>query len=105
MATGPAVTDFFTAGRSPANVPAAMDAQGDEVVSFQTAAGIVAYASINDATIYDVTKAFWENLNQIPADHLAHGLHDLAFATSRRGTITFHPGAERYYREIGALVD
>ena len=93
----PAVGAFFSAGRDPANtaLPNAPD-----TASFATAAGIAVYADVDAQIVYDMTKAYWENRDQarIGSDSIT-----LDYATTQRAGITMHPGALRYYQEVGRL--
>ena len=53
--------------------------------------------------VYAVTKAFWDNLDQVTTDAPWASALDLADAPTPRGRIELHPGAARYYREAGAM--
>ncbi|MFC0471315.1 TAXI family TRAP transporter solute-binding subunit [Halalkalibacter kiskunsagensis] len=51
---------------------------------------------------YEITKALFENLEQIQGSHNA--AKDITLETVDVGmSIPFHPGAERYFKEVGAL--
>ena len=73
------------------------------VVSFNTAVGIAVRADLDEETVYQVTKAFWDNLDQVTSDAPWAKALDLTFAASERGLMQLHPGAARYYEEAGAL--
>ncbi|MFK7939149.1 MAG: TAXI family TRAP transporter solute-binding subunit, partial [Roseovarius sp.] len=70
---------------------------------FQTVAGIAAYDATDEQVVYDITKAFWENSDQMSEGWPWAGAVDISFSTAERGLIQFHPGAARYYRQIGVL--
>ncbi|MCY4139687.1 MAG: TAXI family TRAP transporter solute-binding subunit [Rhodobacteraceae bacterium] len=73
------------------------------VMSWDTSVGIGVRADVDEETVYQITKAFWDNIGQISSDApWAAGL-DVNYAPVQRGHIQLHPGAERYYREVGAL--
>jgi len=52
--------------------------------------------------VYIVTKAFWDNLNELKK---IPGLKDLKmeYAYSEKSKVPYHPGSLRYYKEIGLL--
>lgn len=73
------------------------------VMSWDTSVGIGVRTDVDEETVYQITKAFWDNIGQISSDApWATGL-DVNYAPVQRGHIQLHPGAERYYREVGAL--
>jgi TRAP transporter TAXI family solute receptor len=73
------------------------------VVSFNTAVGIGVRADLDEETVYKITKAFWDNIEQVTSDAPWAKALSIDFAASERGKIQLHPGAARYYKEIGAL--
>ncbi len=73
------------------------------VVSFNTAVGIGVRADLNEETVYQVTKAFWDNIEQVSSEAPWAKALDVNFAASERGLIQLHPGAVRYYKEVGAM--
>jgi len=53
-------------------------------------------------TVYAMTKAIFNNLNELVQTHpAAQGINIKDAATDM--PLPLHPGAERYYREIGLL--
>ncbi|MGI9488320.1 MAG: TAXI family TRAP transporter solute-binding subunit [Geminicoccaceae bacterium] len=75
----------------------------DAVVSFNTAVGIAVRADLDEETVYQVTKAFWDNIDQVTSDAPWAEALDITFAATERGLMQLHPGAARYYQEAGAL--
>lgn len=73
------------------------------VMSFNVAVGIGVRGDLAEETVYGVTSAFWENVGQITSDAPWVAGLDPAFAVTNIGGMTIHPGAARYYREIGVL--
>ncbi len=73
------------------------------VVSFDTAVGISVRADLDEETVYAVTRAFWDNIDQVTSDAPWAKALSMEFAASKRGLIELHPGAERYYREKGII--
>jgi TRAP-type uncharacterized transport system substrate-binding protein len=49
-----------------------------------------------------MTKALWTNLDQLTAAHSAAKAIDIKNALAGM-PIPLHPGAEKYYKEVGAL--
>jgi len=93
-------------GRTVVEIPA--DAYGDNQINTETVhtfgatVGLGTRCSMDDDTIYKITKAFWEHLDEVHA-----------MAPWAKNTLTLerslhmipepiHPGAMRYYNEIGA---
>ena len=59
-------------------------------------------ADISDDAAYEITKTLFEQLEQIQASHNA--ANEITLETVDVGMpIPFHPGAERYFKEVGAL--
>ncbi|MEX3010674.1 TAXI family TRAP transporter solute-binding subunit [Hoeflea sp. TYP-13] len=73
------------------------------VGSFDTAVGISVRADLDEETVYKVTKAFWENIEQVTSEAPWAKALNIEFAASKRGLMELHPGAARYYREAGVL--
>lgn len=103
-ADGEAVDKWLGKWRYRADVPAGMyDGQKNDsaVVSFDTAVGIGVRADLDEETVYKITKAFWDNLEQVTSDAPWAKALSAEFAASKRGLMELHPGAARYYREAG----
>jgi len=73
------------------------------VTSFDTAVGISVRTELDDETVYKITKAFWDNIDQVTSDSPWAKALNLEFAASKRGLHELHPGAARYYKEVGVL--
>ncbi len=60
-------------------------------------------AGVSEEVVYNVTKAFWENLDQVHATafFLKDVTPDTAFTAIN---VPLHPGAERYYDEAGTTI-
>ncbi len=61
---------------------------------------LITSADADEALIYEITRTIWENRQAIADRHPAGRAINEANAARNTGT-PFHPGAERYYREIG----
>ncbi|MGX9354007.1 TAXI family TRAP transporter solute-binding subunit [Roseobacteraceae bacterium S113] len=102
---GEAVEKFLGKWRYRGEIPAGLyGGQKNEasVISFDTAVGIAVRADLDEETVYQVTKTFWDNIEQVTSDAPWAKALDLKFAASKRGLMELHPGAARYYQEIGA---
>ena len=60
-------------------------------------------ASMPDDVVYDLAKTFWENLDSLGKAHAVMKTVTKEMAVSDLSGIPLHPGAEKYYREIGLL--
>ena len=60
--------------------------------------------SMDEQQAYDMTKSMWENVQQIwDASADAKAFMSLDMATVCKDVVPLHPGAERYYKEVGVL--
>jgi TRAP transporter TAXI family solute receptor len=61
---------------------------------------LIVDAGLSDELVYRITKLWWERINEIR--EIAPGLNqaDVRLAMEN-ATIPFHPGAVRYYKEVG----
>jgi TRAP transporter TAXI family solute receptor len=59
---------------------------------------LITRSDIDDKTIYDITKAMFENLDRLVQAHAA--AKDIQLSEAAKGNpAPLHPGAEKYYRE------
>lgn len=103
---GDAVTEFLGQWRYLAEVPSGVyEGQMNDgpVMSMDTAVGIAIRGDIDEELVYQMTRAFWENLDQVTSDAPWAEALDVDFAASQRGQMQLHPGAARYYREAGVI--
>lgn len=63
---------------------------------------LVTHSGVSDDLAYGMTKAIFENLDQMVAAHSAARAISLENAP-KDSPIPLHPGAERYYREKGVM--
>ncbi len=73
------------------------------VVSFNTSVGIAVRADLDKKIVYQITKTFWENIKQITSTAPWAKALNVDFAAKQRGKLQLHPGAARYYKEVGAI--
>jgi len=60
-------------------------------------------ADVDEETVYQMTKIFWENWDDLCSTHAALQKADPKEACSDIAGVAIHDGAARYYREIGLL--
>ena len=60
-------------------------------------------ADVDEETVYQMTKIFWENWESLTAAHGALAKADPKEACNDIAGVAIHDGAARYYREIGLL--
>lgn len=103
---GEAVEAFLGEWRYRAEIPAGLyEGQVNEgpVISNDTAVGIAVRADLDEEMIYQITRAFWENIDQLTSEAPWAAALDVNYAATQRGLMQLHPGARRYYEEVGAL--
>ena len=104
--SGEAVTKFLGSDRTLAEVPAGMykgQKNDGPVMSHDTAVGIGVRADLDEETVYRITKAFWENIGNITSEAPWAKALSIDYAVKTLGDMKLHPGAARYYREVGKL--
>ncbi len=60
-------------------------------------------ADVDEETVYQMTKIFWENWDMLTENHAALQKADPKQACEDIAGVEIHEGASRYYREIGLL--
>ena len=60
-------------------------------------------SDVDEETAYQMTKVFWENWDYLTETHAALRAADPAKACEDLAGVPLHPGAARYYREIGLI--
>ena len=73
------------------------------VTSMNTAVGIAVNANVSEELVYRMTKAFWDNIDKVTSSAPWAKALEINYAARPQGLIKLHPGAERYYKEVGAL--
>lgn len=63
---------------------------------------VVCSPSLSEDTVYAITKALYENLDELKTYHNALSSVDQATMADTAG-VALHPGAARYYKEAGVL--
>lgn len=89
----------YQAGVIPANT---YQGQSADVPTVRIRNILVTHAGVADDTVYAMTKAMFDNLDQLTAAHAAaKGI--LREEAAHGMPLPLHPGAEKYYRETGLL--
>ena len=84
------------------NLPAGTyTGQTNDVVCVAVQAALVASEDLSEDVVYEITKGLFENKAELEAGHAKFGFLDPKVASI--GTVPLHPGAEKYYKEIGVL--
>lgn len=87
----------------PATVPAnTYEGQTADVPTAAVKNFLVTHSGVPADTVYKMTKAMFENLDQLVAAHKAASAIKRDDA-AKNVPVPLHPGAERYYREIGLI--
>ena len=60
-------------------------------------------ADVDEETVYQMTRIFWENWDMLTQNHAALQKADPKEACSDIAGVAIHDGAARYYREIGLM--
>lgn len=71
--------------------------------STTTDVGIAVRTDMDEELVYQITKTFWDNIDQVTSDAPWAAALSLEHAAQEKGQIKLHPGAARYYREVGVL--
>ncbi|MFQ6572279.1 TAXI family TRAP transporter solute-binding subunit [Pseudomonas sp. UM16] len=89
----------YQAGTIPAGT---YDGQDADVPTVAVANILVSQEKVSDELAYQMTKLMFENLNRLSTAHSA--AKDIKLETATKNLpIPLHPGAERYFKEKGAL--
>ena len=73
------------------------------VMSMNVPVGILINSDLSEELVYNVTKTFWDNVGDITSDAPWAKELSVDYAPKNIGGLTLHPGAARYYREVGVL--
>jgi hypothetical protein len=103
----PIPADVIKKTNEPAFLPATIPANTyrGQTTAVQTAAAqnyLVTHEGVSTETVYGMTKALWSGLDQLVAAHSAAKAIDPKHALEGM-PIPLHPGAEKYYKEVGLI--
>jgi len=91
---------YYTAYTIPANT---YEGQTEDVTTITVKATLIVSADTDEDTVYEITKAIFDNIDAITVDHAKGAELSIENATSGM-TAPFHAGAARYYAEKGVTV-
>jgi TRAP transporter TAXI family solute receptor len=77
--------------------------EGQTVYTIGVSATYIVANSLSEEIVYNITKAMWESKGSI--GHAVESTMDTAYAYVTIGNVPVHPGAAKYYRELGLTVD
>ncbi|AOO64780.1 TAXI family TRAP transporter solute-binding subunit [Sulfurospirillum halorespirans] len=89
----------YQVGIIPANT---YEGQTADVKTVSVQNFLVTHSGVSEQTVYTMTKTMFENLDQMVAAHAAAKGISLENA-AKNPPAPLHPGAERYYKEVGIL--
>ncbi len=73
-----------------------------DVMTIAVKATLIASKNLSEDTIYKLTKALFDNKDAITQGHAKGAELDIQYAIEGI-SVPFHPGAQKYYKEVGAL--
>ncbi|HLQ85834.1 MAG TPA: TAXI family TRAP transporter solute-binding subunit [Salinisphaeraceae bacterium] len=87
----------------PATIPAdTYDDQTEDVATAAVPNFLITASTVPDDLVYEMTKVLYENLDTLKAAHNA--AEDIKLEHALDGMpVPLHPGAERYYQEVGLI--
>src|SRR5437667_3632200 len=87
----------------PATIPAnTYRGQTSEVATAAVQNYLVTHDGVSTDVVYGMTKSLWTSLDQLVAAHSSAKAIDLKHALDGM-PVPLHPGAEKYYKEVGVL--
>lgn len=90
---------FYTTYKIPASTYKGMD---KDVQTVAVKATIIVSNKVDEDTVYKLIKGIFENKADITSAHAKGAELDTKYAVEGI-TIPFHPGAQKYFKEVGAL--
>lgn len=79
------------------------DNQEKDITTVGQFSSIAIDANVSDDKVYELTKALWENLDKLEQGHAIAAQFDPELAVQGTADVPLHPGAEKYYKEIGVI--
>lgn len=77
--------------------------QDEEVLTTAIKMAMFTTADLPEDVVYDLTKAFWENLEELQASNASLKGISIDQAVTDLADIPLHDGAIKYYKEVGVL--
>ena len=92
---------YYTAYTIPANT---YNGQTEEITTVTVKATLIVSTSADETTVYNITKAIFDHIDDVKAAHAKGAELSLENATEGM-TAPFHPGAAKYFAEKGITVE
>ena len=89
----------YTVGVIPAKT---YEGQDSDVTTVSIQNYLLTHEGVSTNTVYTMTKSMFENLDQMAAAHSA-GKSIKRDVAAKNPPAPLHPGAEKYYREVGVI--
>ncbi len=77
--------------------------QSDEVTTWGLSATLVASANADEDVVYNMVKAVFDNFEDFKAQSTLYTHISREGSVVNGKSVPYHPGAERYYREVGLI--
>jgi len=90
---------FYTSYTIPAST---YDGMTEDATTVAVKATFIVSNDLSEDVVYDLTKALFENKEAISTGHAKGAELDTTYAVEGV-SVPFHPGAEKYFKEIGVL--
>ena len=74
----------------------------EDVQTVVIKATLICSPKLSEETVYNLTKTMFDNQSEIAAAHAKGEELNLEYAVSGI-SVPFHPGAEKYFKEVGAI--
>ena len=79
--------------------------EGEEVKTIGVTATYIVSNSLSEEVVYNLTKALWESKADLLNAHSISSNMDVNRAFTTVGNVPVHPGAAKYYKELGQTVE
>jgi TRAP transporter TAXI family solute receptor len=79
------------------------DGQTEDIRTTSITITLIVDENLSDDLVYEMTRVLWENISRLRTSHSA--LRDVSIedAVQNLAGLSLHPGAERFYREMGVI--
>ena len=79
--------------------------EGEAVKTIGVTATYIVSNDLSEEVVYNLTKALWESKTDLLTAHSISSNMDVDRAFSTIGNVPVHPGAAKYYKELGQTVE